>query len=58
MQFLTGATPSLLRVLQDEMNKLDHEIMNEERRREVWAELQRRLPKLVRSLAVQTRMGV
>ena len=57
MQFLTGATPSLLRCLQDEMNKLDPEIMNEELRREVWAELQRRLPKLVRSLALQTRMG-
>ncbi|KAN0103401.1 hypothetical protein V8E51_011714 [Hyaloscypha variabilis] len=57
MQFLIGATPSLLRVLQDEMNKLDPEIMNEELRREVWAELQRRLPKLVRSLALQTRMG-
>ncbi|KUJ16501.1 uncharacterized protein LY89DRAFT_782750 [Mollisia scopiformis] len=57
MQFLKGATPSLLRCLQDEMNKLDPKVMNEELRQEVWEELQRKLPKLVHTLALQTRIG-
>jgi hypothetical protein len=57
MQFLTGATPILLQCLQDEMSKVSPEIMNEELRAQVWEELQRKLPKLVRTLAVQTRKG-
>lgn len=57
MQLLKGATPKLLRVLQDEMEKMDPEVMNEELRREVWEELQRKLPKVVRTLALQTRTG-
>jgi hypothetical protein len=57
MHLLKGATPKLLRVLEEEMEKMDPEIMDEELRREVWEELQRRLPKMVRNLALQTRMG-
>jgi hypothetical protein len=57
MKLLNGALPSLLECLEDEVNKLDPQIVDEELLREVREELRRKFPKFVRSLALETRMG-
>jgi hypothetical protein len=53
MKFLNGALPNLLQCLEDEVNRVNPELVDEELLQEVHAKLRRTFPKYVRSLALE-----